>query len=107
MPAPTIARARLTEFAPPPSSFTQSQPASLTILIAVVTACSSETSYDPNGRSPISSGVRRPRRAARVRTSMSFSSTGVVALKPSTVVAAESPTRTRSTPADSAARALG
>ena len=57
--------------------------------------------------SPISSGVRRPRRAARASTSMSPSSTGVVELYPSTVVAAESPTSTRSTPAASAARALG
>ena len=44
IPAPTIARARLTEDSPPPSSLTTSQPASLTIRIAVVIACSSETS---------------------------------------------------------------
>ena len=44
MPAPTIARARLTEDGPPPSSLTASQPASLTIRIAFEIACSSETS---------------------------------------------------------------
>jgi len=44
MPAPTIAWARLTEASPPPSSLTTSQPPSLTMRIAVVIACSSETS---------------------------------------------------------------
>ena len=44
MPAATIARARLTEPAPPPSSLTASQPASLTMRTAVAIACSSETS---------------------------------------------------------------
>ena len=44
MPAATIARARATDVAPPPSSLTASQPASLTNRSAVVTACSSLTS---------------------------------------------------------------
>ena len=40
----TIARARRAEVSPPPSSLTASQPASLTMRMAVVIACSSETS---------------------------------------------------------------
>ena len=59
MPAPTIARDRSTEV-PPRSSFTASQPASLTKRCAVRMASSLETSYEPNGRSPTSSGVDEP-----------------------------------------------
>ena len=77
MPAPTMARARSTEV-PPRSSFTASQPASLTKRCAVRIACSFDTSYEPNGRSPTSSGVERPRRTAAASMSSSSSVTGTV-----------------------------
>ena len=78
MPALTIARARATDIGLPPSSLTASAPASLTTRIAVVMACSSEISYEPNGRSTMRNGVLSPRRAARARTSISSSSTATV-----------------------------
>ena len=52
-------------------------------------------------------GVRRPRRTARASTSSSSVVTAIVDGYPSTVIAPESPTSTMSTPAASAARALG
>src|SRR5437660_1720066 len=52
-----IARTRET-IRPAPSSLTASAPPSFTSLIALATACSSETSYEPNGRSPTTSGRR-------------------------------------------------
>src|SRR5690242_7030886 len=48
-----------------------------------------------------------PRTTARVKTSISSIVTGTVDAPPSTVVPAESPTSTTSTPAASASRALG
>jgi hypothetical protein len=44
IPAPMIARARLSGTSPPPSSLTQSQPASLMNRSALRSACSSEIS---------------------------------------------------------------
>ena len=74
---------------------------------AVATACSSDTSYEPNGRSATSSGVLSPRRTAAVSMSISSTVTGTVLSYPRTVIAAESPTSTMSTPAASAICALG
>ena len=77
MPAPTIARARST-VVPPRSSLTASQPASLTKRWALRIACSLDASYEPNGMSPTSSGVSRPRRVAAASISSSSSVTGTV-----------------------------
>jgi hypothetical protein len=55
MPAPTIARARDTD-GPAPSSLTTSARASLTKRMALRTASSSETWYEPNGMSPTTIG---------------------------------------------------
>ena len=101
IPAPTSARARSTEV-PPRSIFTASQPASLTNRCALLMASSLEASYDPNGMSPIISGVVSPRRTAWASMSSSSSVTGTVDGYPSTVIAPESPTSTTSTPASSA-----
>ena len=95
MPAPTIARTR-ESIAPAPSSFTASAPASLTKRIALRTASSSETWNEPNGMSAITSGRRAPRVTARVSTSISSIVAGTVESWPSMVIAAESPTSTRS-----------
>ena len=72
-----IARARSTEL-PPRSSLTASHPASLMNRCALAIACSFETSYEPNGMSPTSSGVDSPRRAAEASMSSSSSVTGTV-----------------------------
>jgi hypothetical protein len=106
IPASTIAFARSTEV-PPRSIFTASQPASLMKRCALRIASSFEASYDPNGRSPIMSGVSRPRRTAWASMSSSSVVTGTVDGWPSTVMAPESPTRTTSTPASSATWADG
>ena len=106
MPERMIARARSTE-EPPRSSLTASTPASLTKRWALPIACSFEDSYEPNGMSPTSSGVFRPRRTAWVSMIISSMPTGVVALWPRTTIAALSPTRTRSTPDSSATWAEG
>ncbi len=55
-----------------------------------------------NGMSATTNGRRAPRVVARVRTIMSSIVAGTVESSPSTVIAAESPTRIRSTPAWSA-----
>jgi hypothetical protein len=55
IPASTIARARETD-GPAPSSFTTSARASFTNRIALRTASSSETWYEPNGMSPTTIG---------------------------------------------------
>ena len=70
-------------------------------------ASSFEASYEPNGMSPIISGVLSPRRTAWASMSSSSSVTGTVEGYPSTVIAPESPTSTTSTPASSATWALG
>ena len=101
-----IARTRET-MRPAPSSFTVAAPPSLTIRIAVSTACSSEISYEPNGRSPITSGRRAERVTARVRKIISSRVTEIVDSCPSITIAAESPTRMSSTPALSASSAAG
>jgi hypothetical protein len=101
-----IARTRET-ILPAPSSLTRSAPPSFTIRIALATACSSETSYEPKGRSPITSGPRAARVTARVRKIISSSVTGTVDSWPSITIAALSPTRISSTPASSARRAAG
>ena len=106
MPAPTIARTRESD-GPAPSSLTASAPASLTNRIALPTASASETWNEPNGMSAITSGRRAPRVTARVRTIISSIDAGTVESWPSTVIAAESPTRIRSTPASSASRPDG
>jgi hypothetical protein len=106
IPAPTIAATRAS-VGPAPSTFTASAPASLTNRIAFVTASASETWKDPNGMSAITSGRRAPRVTARVRTSISSIVAGTVESWPNTVIAAESPTSTRSTPASSARRPDG
>ena len=77
MPARTIARAR-SALTPPPSSLIASQPASFTKRCAVAIAWPSEISYEPNGRSPTSSGVRSPRRTAAASMSSSSTEIGTV-----------------------------
>jgi len=57
--------------------------------------------------SAITSGRRAPRFAARVRINISSIVAGTVESWPCTTIAAESPTRIRSTPAASAMRADG
>ena len=57
--------------------------------------------------SATTSGRRAPRVTARVSTSISSIVAGTVESWPSTVIAAESPTRIRSTPAASASRPDG
>ncbi len=57
--------------------------------------------------SPTSSGVFSPRRTAAASISISSMPTGTVESWPSTVIAPESPTSTRSTPASSATLAEG
>ena len=106
IPAPTIARTRSAS-GPAPSSFTASIPASLTKRTAFRTASSSDTWYEPNGRSPMTSGRRAPRAHARASISISSIVAGTVESRPSTVIAAESPTRTMSIPASSASRPVG
>ena len=106
MPAPTIAWTR-ESVAPAPSSFTASAPASLTKRIAFSIAAESETWNEPNGMSAITSGRRAPRVTARVSMSISSMEAGTVESWPSIVMAAESPTSTRSAPASSASRPPG
>ena len=104
IPASTIARTRDTA----PSSLTTSAPPSLTKRIALRTASSSETWYEPNGMSPTTIGRRDWRDTVRVRNSISSTVTGtVVPSWPSITIAAVSPTRTTSMPASSANRAPG
>ncbi len=62
-------------------------------------ASRSSTWYDMNGRSATTSGCVEPRAEARVSISISSIVTGTVDGCPSTVMAAESPTSTSSTPA--------
>jgi hypothetical protein len=78
MPERTIARARSTD-APPRSSLTAEQLASRTKRCALSIACSFERSYEPNGMSPMSRGVFRPRRTAAAIVVISSMPTGVVA----------------------------
>ena len=86
MPADTIARARATDSllsatapdTPAISIFTASQPASFRYRIADCTACSLEPWYEPNGRSPITSGVCAPRRTALASITISSIETGTV-----------------------------
>jgi hypothetical protein len=101
-----IARTRET-IRPAPSSLTTSAPPSFTSRTALATACSSEISYEPNGRSPTTSGRRAERVTARVRKIISSSVTGTVDSWPSITMAAVSPTRISSTPASSASSAAG
>jgi hypothetical protein len=77
IPAATIAWTR-DRLVPAPSSLTTSAPASLTKRIAVSTACSSETWYEPKGRSPITIGRRAVRATVRVMKSISSTVTGTV-----------------------------
>ena len=73
--------------------------------------------YQDKGKQPVTgfealtgiptSGLRAPRVTARVSTIISFIVAGTVESWPSTVIAAESPTRTTSTPAASATVAEG
>ena len=106
MPAPTIFCTR-ESVCPAPSSLTASAPASLTKRIALLSASSSETWNDPNGMSATTSGRRAPRLVARVSTIISSIVAGTVESWPSTVIAAESPTRITSAPAASASRPDG
>ncbi len=107
IPASTIRRTRET-IGPAPSSLTTSAPPSLTNRIAVRTASSSETWYEPKGRSPTTIGRCAWRETVRVRKSISSTVTGtVVPSWPSTTIAAVSPTRMTSMPASSAKRAPG
>ena len=70
-------------------------------------ASSSLTWYDMNGRSAITRARRQARETAAVSMSISSIVAGTVELWPSTVIAPESPTSTRSTPARSAMRPDG
>ena len=106
MPAPTIDATRV-RVGPAPSSLTASAPDSLTKRIAFSSASVSETWNEPNGMSAITSGRRAPRVTARVSTIISSIVAGTVESCPRTVIAAESPTRTRSAPASSASRPDG
>ncbi len=106
MPAATMLWTR-ESIAPAPSSLTASAPASLTKRMALRIASSSETWNDPKGMSAMTSGRLAPRVTARVRISISSIVAGTVDSWPSTVIAAESPTRTRSAPAWSASRPPG
>jgi hypothetical protein len=72
-----------------------------------VSAASSETWKEPKGMSAITSGRCAPRVTARVSITISSIDAGTVESWPSTTIAAESPTRMRSTPAASASRPLG
>ena len=92
MPASTIARARETDV-PPPSSLTASAPPSLTRRTALLTACSSETWYEPNGMSATTSGRFAPRVTHCVMNTISSIVTGTVESRPCTTMPAESPTR--------------
>ena len=65
MPAPTIARARATEVAPPPSSLTASQPASLTKRNAVVDGLLVADLVGAEGQ--VADEERRPQAAAHGR----------------------------------------
>jgi hypothetical protein len=60
-----------------------------------------------NGRSPITRAFSTPRLTAAVSIVISSMVAGTVDSWPSTTLAAESPTSTRSTPAASTMRALG
>ena len=106
IPARTIARARSTE-APPRSSLTASQPASLTKRCALSIACSFELLVGAERQ--VADEQRRPQPAPHGRGQHQHL---VHADRrgdawPSTVIAAVSPTRTRSTPAASATWAEG
>ena len=92
---------------PAPSSLTASAPASFTKRIAFRVASSSDTWNEPKGMSAMTSGRFAPRVTARVSTSISSIVAGTVDSCPSTVIAAESPTRIRSVPAWSASRPPG
>ncbi len=105
-PAPTSAWTR-ESVAPAPSTLTASAPASLRKRIAFSSAASSETWKEPNGMSATTSGRRAPRLTARVSTIISSIVAGTVESWPSTVIAAESPTRITSAPAASASRPDG
>ena len=92
---------------PAPSSLTASAPASLRNRPAARRASSSLTWYDMNGRSATTSARRQARVTAAVSISISSIVAGTVEVWPSTTIAAESPTSTRSTPARSAMRPDG
>ena len=106
IPAPTRASTR-ESVGPAPSILTASAPASFTNRIAFRTASSSETWNEPNGMSATTRARATPRVTAPVSMSISSTVTGTVESWPRTVIAAESPTRTTSTPAASASRPLG
>jgi hypothetical protein len=107
IPDSTMRRTRET-MGPAPSSLTMSAPPSLTKRIALRTASSSDTWYEPNGMSPTTSGRFEWRETVLVRKSISSTVTGtVVPSWPRTTIAAVSPTRMMSTPASSAKRAPG
>ena len=89
---------------PAPSSLTASARASLRNRPAARSASSSLTWYDMNGRSAITRARRHARVTAAVSISISSSVIGTVEEWPSTTIAAESPTSTRSTPARSTIR---
>ncbi len=77
MPASTIARTRDSD-GPAPSSLTASVRASLKKRIALRTASSSETWYEPKGMSPITIGRRAARATVRARKTISSIVTGTV-----------------------------
>eukprot|EP00968_Pinguiococcus_pyrenoidosus_P028839 scaffold8138_cov277-Pinguiococcus_pyrenoidosus.AAC.4 len=62
----------------PPSIFTASMPPSLMKRYAFLSASSCDTSYEPNGMSPTSSGADAPRETALQWCSMSSIVTGCV-----------------------------
>ena len=100
--------ARARPCGPAPSSLTTSAPPSLTNRIALATACSSETSYEPNGRSPTTSGrVARARDRARQEDHLVERHRHRRRRGRASTIAAVSPTRISSTPASSAIRAPG
>ena len=106
MPPPTSAWTR-ESIGPAPSSLTASAPASFMNRIALCIASSSDTWKEPKGMSATTSGRRAPRLTARVSTIISSIVAGTVESWPSTVIAAESPTRMMSAPAASASRPEG
>ena len=106
-PASEMARAASTRRAPPPSILTASMPPSLSSRTAAPTACSALASYEPKGRSPMSSGRRAPRATARQCDTISSSVTGSVVSWPSTTMPTLSPTSSMSMPAASTCAAEG
>jgi hypothetical protein len=73
----------------------------------LVTACSFDTSYEPNGMSATTIGRLTPRVTHCVMNTISSSDTATVDSRPWRTMPEESPTRIRSTPAASASCPLG